>query len=218
MDMSVSAPDRKSYDLYLRLGERRVVWSFSDHGVTLTDDAVAWLIGGHVLQARLRDIVEVHLQLGYVEASAVASCRLRFADGSSLVITSSNSRGFQDAALDRVYVEFIHDLHARLAARGDGHIAFTSGFSEGRLQFGIVLLMIAGLFFIALPVGLLLLTGEWKLALATYTGLVLLWPLYKAIQVNAPRSYDPRHVPEELMPVRLNLPPKVDPILLDSLD
>lgn len=195
MDTSAPVPDRKSYDLYLRPGERRLVWNYPDHGVTLTDDAIAWVADGQQSQASLRDIVEVHLQVGYVEGNAIASCRLRFANGSSLVITSSNSRGFQDAALDRLYVEFLHDLHARLAARRDAGTTFTAGFGEGRHQFGMVLLMVAGLFFIVLPVGLLLITGEWKLALAGYTGLVLVWPLYKSVQANAPRAYDPRHVP-----------------------
>lgn len=218
MNMSVSVSDRKSYDLYLRLGERRLVWSNSDHGVTLTDDAIFWMTGGHELQARLRDVVQVHLQIGFIEDNTIASCRLHFASGSSLLITSGNSRGFQDAALDRLYVEFLHDLHARLAALRDARIAFTSGFSEGRHAFGMVLLVVAALFFVVTPVVMLLFTGEWKLALITYTGLVLVWPVYKSIQVNAPRAYDPRHLPPELLPVRLNLPPKIDPILLDSFD
>jgi hypothetical protein len=45
---------------------------------------------------------------------------------------------------------------------------------------------------------------------------VLVWPVYKVMQANAPRSYGPRQVPPELMPVRLNLPPKVDLGLLDT--
>jgi hypothetical protein len=215
MDTPVSVPDGKSYDLYLGLGERRVVWSYSDHGVTLMDDAIAWIADGRQSQVSFRDIVEVHLQLSYLEDNAIASCRLHFADGYSLSITSGNRRGFQDAGQDRLYVEFVYDLHARLAAHGDARAAFTAGFSEGR-HLGLTVVAVVGvLLCVLLPVVLLLISGDWKMAVAGYTGLALLWPVYKAIQVNAPRSYDPRHVPEELMPVRLNLPPPVNPALLD---
>jgi hypothetical protein len=196
-----------------------LVWSYSDHGVTLTDDAIAWSLDGQQAQASFNDIAEVHLQLSYIEENAVASCRLRFVDGTSLAITSSNSRGFQDAALDRVYVEFIHDLHARLAARGDLRTAaFTAGFSEARHQLGIVFLVIAGLILVVLPVVMLLFTWEWKVMLIIYSCAVFLWPLYKSLQANTPRTYDPQHVPQELMPARLNLPPQINPLLLDSID
>ena len=218
MSASPGASDRKSYDLYIRPGERRLVWSFSDQGVSLSDDTIAWVADGWTSQAALRDIVEVHLQLGYVEDNAVGSCRLRFADGSALSVVSSNKRGFEDATQDQLYVAFVHDLHARLAAQRDAHPSFTAGLSEGRYRFGFFIGIIAVLFFIVTPIVLLLVTRDWKAALFTYTGVVLLWPLYKVMQANAPRSYDPRHVPPELMPVPLNLPPKVDPILLDSID
>ena len=215
LDTSHSVPIRKSYDLYFGVGKRRPVWSIPDHGVTLTDNDIAWIAGGRPSQASLRAIVEVHLQTGYIEDNAIASCRLRFADGSTLSITSSNSRGFQDDALDKLYVEFVYDLHARLAARREARLAFTAGFSEERYLFGKFFVVVAGLFFVTTPIVLLLITGEWKLALITYSGVVLVWPLYKATQVNAPRTYDPQHVPPELLPARLNLPPQVNAALLD---
>ena len=218
MSASPGASDRKHYDLYIRPGERRLVWSFSDQGVTLGDDTISWVADGWSTQAALRDIVDVHLQLGYVENNAVGSCRLRFANGSALSVVSSNKRGFEDSIQDQLNVAFVHDLHARLAAQRDAHPSFTAGFSETRYKFGFVIATIAVLFFIVTPIVLLLVTREWKAALITYTGVVLLWPVYKAMQANAPRTYDPRYVPPELMPVPLNLPPKVDPVLLDSID
>ncbi len=218
MDTSQSVADRRSYDLYLTDGERRVVWSYSDHGVTLADGSIAWVAGSRQFQRPFREIVGVHLRLNYVESDAIATCRLRFADGSIFSVTSSSRLGGQDSALGKLYVEFVHDLHARLVDSGDPRISFTAGFSEGRYHFVMIFAFVAALLFIALPVGLLLISGDWKLAIATYTGLVLLWPVYKAMQANAPRSYDPRHVPSELMPVRLNLPPAVNPIFLDFLD
>jgi hypothetical protein len=95
MDTSRSVPNRKSYDLYLRLGERPLVWSIPDHGLPLKDDEIAWIAGGRQSQASLRAIVEVRLQIGCIGDNAIASCRLRFANGLTLSITSSKSRGFQ---------------------------------------------------------------------------------------------------------------------------
>ena len=216
MSIAPAVPDRKSYDLYFAVGEKRLIWRYSDHGVTLSDDAIAWIAGGLQSHAPFSDIVGVHLQLGYIEDSAIGTCRLSFADGSGLVIVSSNKRGFEDAALDRIYVEFVQDLHARIAAQRDARACFTAGFGAGRYLFGKIVIVVAGLFFIVTPVAALLFTGDWKLALLTYSGAVLVWPVYKVMQANAPRSYDPRQVPPELMPVRLNLPPKVDLALLDT--
>ena len=216
MSVSPVVSDGKSYDLYIRAGERRVTWSYADHGVTLSDDALAWVADGQPSQVSLRDIARVHLQVNYLEDSAIASCRLTFANRSGLSIVSSNKRGFQDDTQDPIYVEFVHDLHARLAAQRDVHPSFTAGFGEGRYLFGKVVIVVAGLFFIVTPVVALLFTGDWKLAFLTCSGAALVWPVYKVMQANAPRSYDPRQVPPELMPVRLNLPPKIDPALFDS--
>ena len=218
MDSSHPASDSKTYDLNVSPRDRRLVWSYSDHGVTLTNDTVAWSADGQESQASLRDILEVHLQISYIGQNAIANCRLRFAQGSVLVITSGNGRGYPDAALDQLYVDFIRDLHARLAARRDGNIAFTSGISEGRLTFGILAVFIGGLFFVVAPVLMFAFFGAWKLALVAYGGFALVWRAYKSLQANAPRTYDPGHVPEELMPARLNLPPQINPIVLDSLD
>jgi hypothetical protein len=33
-----------------------------------------------------------------------------------------------------------------------------------------------------------------------YTGILLLWPVYRVMRANAPRRYDPRQVPPELLP------------------
>src|ERR1700751_2920717 len=132
MSIAPAVPDRKTYDLYFAVGEKRLIWRYADHGVTLSDDAVAWIAGGRQSHAPFCDIVGVHLQLGYIEDSAIGSCRLSFADGSGLVIVSSNKRGFEDAALDQLYVEFVHDLHVRLSAQRDARASFTAGFGEGR--------------------------------------------------------------------------------------
>src|SRR5262249_54026242 len=194
------APARNSYDLYLGFGQKRFVWTNPDHGVTLTDDGIIWFAGGREWQTRLRDIAEVHLRTGNVGESTIATCRLKFAEGSTLLIASSNSYGLQEDARDRLYAAFVHDLHGRLAALINARIAFTAGVSEARYRFGKVVAVVAGLFFIVTPTVLLLITREWSMAWALYTGVLLVWPVYRVMQANAPRTYDPRHVPPELIP------------------
>src|SRR5262249_44168457 len=130
MPTTPPAPVRTSYDLYLGFGQKRLVWTNPDHGVTLTDERVAWTAGGREWQSRLRDIAEVHLRTGNVGESTIATCRLRFADGSNVLITSGNSYGLQEDARDLLYIAFVHDLHGRLAALKDARIAFTAGFSD----------------------------------------------------------------------------------------
>jgi len=129
-------PGRNSYDLYLSFGQKRFVWSNPDHGVTLTDSAIARIARGREWRARLRDVAEVHLGTGNVGESTIATCRLSFADGSTVLIASSNSHGLQEDARDRLYATFVDDLHRRLAALKDGRTAFTAGVSEARYRFG----------------------------------------------------------------------------------
>ncbi|MFI5015287.1 MAG: hypothetical protein ACHQAY_23375 [Hyphomicrobiales bacterium] len=193
------AADRKSYDLYLRFGEGRFFWTNPDHGVTLDGEHISWVAGDEENEARLTDIAEVHLQTGNVGQDTIASCRIRFSDGSTVAIASSDSRGLEDDGQATLYVEFVHDLHARLAGLEGVSIAFTAGFSESRYQFGKVLIVVAGLFFVATPTILAMATGQWKALSLLYGGVILTWPLYKIMQANAPRSYDPRDIPEELV-------------------
>jgi hypothetical protein len=116
------------------------------------------------------------------------------------VIASNNGYGLQDDAHDRHYCAFVQDLHARLAARKDTPIAFTAGFSAARYRFGKVVIVVAALFFLVTPAVLLLVTGVWQMVWPLFLGVSLLWPLYRVMQADAPRIYDLRQVPPELMP------------------
>jgi hypothetical protein len=193
-------PARKSYDLYLGFGGKRFVWTNPDHGVTLTDDDIAWYAGGREWQARLRDIATVHLRTGNIGEYTIATCRLSFSDATTLLITSANSRGLQNETQDKLYVEFMQDFHARLAALKDAPVAFSAGLSDARYRFGKVVVVVAGSLFIVTPTVLLLMTREWQMVWALSAGILLVWPVYRVMKANAPRRYDPRHVPLELLP------------------
>jgi hypothetical protein len=98
-----------------------------------------------------------------------------------------------------LYRDFVLDLHARLAALGNSSIAFTGGFGEARYKFGIGLMIVVGLFFLALPLVLMLITGETKILYTLYCAVLLAWLLYKVVVANRPQAYDPRSPPEELI-------------------
>jgi hypothetical protein len=200
MQTPSSVAGRKNYDLYFRFGAAKFSWRNSAPGISLSDDAIAWTADGREQQARLSDIAEVHLQTGSVGHNMIASCRLRFHDGSTLLIASNNGSGLQDDAHDRAYCAFARDLHARLAARKDRQIAFTAGFSAARYRFGKVVIVVAALFFLVAPAVLLLITGSWQMIWALFLGVSLVWPLYRVMRADAPRIYDPQQVPPELMP------------------
>lgn len=200
MQTASSVADRKSYDLYFRSGAAKFSWRNSAPGVSLSDDALVWTADGREQQARLGDIAEVHLQTGSVGRNMIASCRLRFRDGSTFLIASNNGYGLQDDAHDKAYRAFVQNLHARLAARKDTQVAFTAGFSAARYRFGKVAIVAAGLFFLVTPTVLLLITGAWQMIWALFLGVSLLWPVYRVMRAAAPRVYDPQQVPSELMP------------------
>jgi hypothetical protein len=200
MQMPSSAAGRKNYDLYFRFGAAKFSWRNAEPGVSLSDDAIAWTADGGQQQAGLSDITGVHLQTGSIGQNTIASCRLRFRDGSTLLVASNNGYGLQDDAHDKAYCVFVQDLHARLAARKAAPIAFTAGFSAARYRFGKVTIVVAGLFFLVTPVVLFLITGSWQMIWALFLGVSLLWPLYRVMRADAPRIYDPRQVPPELMP------------------
>jgi hypothetical protein len=196
--------DTRSYALYLRLPDRSSFWGMKDQGITLTRDSISWSVDGQDVVAPLTDIAEVHLQTGAIGGDKIASCRLRFADWSQISILSCDSRGGGDttAAQAELYSDFVHDLHARLAALTGASIAFTAGFSEARYQFGKVLVAVVVGFFVVMPTVLVLITGQLKALAVLNGGVVLAWPVYQVVTANAPRNYDPDNLPEELVRTR----------------
>jgi hypothetical protein len=200
--MSDERADRRSYDLYMLLGAGRIAWTSIDHGVTLDDEHIAWNTGDKESKARLRDIAEVHLETSSCEEETIARCRIRFADGSTVTIVNGNKLGSEDDAFADVYVEFVRDLHQRLLMLEGASIAFTAGFSEGRHLAVKVVMVVAGLCVVVTPAIVLLITGTLNLVFTLCAGVGLVWPLYKMVQGNAPRSYDPRAIPEGLIETR----------------
>ena len=193
-------PDR-THALFLREGAGRFFWKLDDEGISLSGHVVRWSHDGMARERSFGDIALIHLQIGHVHKSGdVGTCRIAFRDGLVLTIYSNNARGYADEERAQAYAAFVRDLHARLAELAPQTIDYRAGNSENRHLFGIVMLVIAGLFFVGLPLVLFLLLRSWEVFGILGAGIAFVWPVLRVLQRSAPRTYSPRHVPDDLLP------------------
>ncbi len=204
--MNAPAPTSKSYELYFLLDGKTFFWRNPNHSLTLTDAGLAssltWYLEGDTGRPESRlwtDIAEVGLMAASDGSAIINHCRIRFRDGRSILITDGGDDGRRDASRAPAYRDFVRALHARLAAAPDGTIRFIAGTSESRHTTMKVLLLIATLFFIGLPLVLALIIRDWRILGTLVAGACLVWPFWKIIEKNRPRSYDPHHPPYEMM-------------------
>lgn len=62
-----------------------------------------------------------------------------------------------------------------------------------------VMVVLAGLFFVGLPLMLVFLVHDWRVLGVLFAGAMFVWPFWRIVQNNKPRSYDPRNPSGELM-------------------
>ena len=189
-----------SYDLSIRASRSIVFFVNRNRGVTLTADRIAWTYAGDDDAALFSSIRSVHLQSSGSWQAPLAACRIRFADRYELEVTDADSLGFPDPERRQPWRDFVHDLHARLAASGSTKIKYTAGFQGHRYLVVIGLATLLGILGVALPLAAMMALGSLAPLPALLAGTALLWPLYRMIEKNAPTSYDPRHLPEDLLP------------------
>jgi hypothetical protein len=92
---------------------------------------------------------------------------------------------------------FVLDLHVRLAA--NGHTRFTAGYQGFRYPLIIAGSVALGLLCVVLPIVAMVIGKSLWPIMALIGGVGICWPLIKSIEKNAPRSYDPRYPPMELL-------------------
>lgn len=198
MSDTVSAVEKeRSYDLYLSSG-LSFHWSNPNHGVTLTDGKIAWIIDDDQREAQFSRIVEVRLQTGGNAQDLIAMCKITFVDGYFLTVYNGSAMGLPDDAQAALYRDFVGDLHRRLVA-SKTNVDYIAGFSEGRYHIVLPASILLGLLVVALPFVLLLVTGEIKVLFLLIGGVWLFWPMYKMVQANKPHTYDPTHLPSALL-------------------
>jgi hypothetical protein len=98
-----------------------------------------------------------------------------------------------------VYRDFLRDLHARIVKRGEGATRFLQGYPETNYRVVLVAAILLGMIGVAGPLVLLFIVPKLEVVAMLVGGAFLCWPLYTMVQNNAPRPYDPRKLPEELM-------------------
>ena len=195
-----AAGENASYPLCFRDTEGRFILRYKYEGITLHSDGMEWTAETRAAQ-RYADIDAISLTTGYIARSgAIASCSIRFRDFSYLSVTSTNRFGTPDDGRNETYGAFIRDLHGRLSEADRRRINFHAGSTAGKQSFGQAVFVIAAAFFIALPLVLFFITGEWKALGLMFAGGVLVVPLWRTLRKNEPRMYDPLHLDDDVFP------------------
>lgn len=193
----------QTYDVYFVVtgGGFRIHWRNPNHGLTVDADGLAFTADGSPRRAAWTDIAAVHLQVAALgnAQNIIDQCKIEFADGSAIVVSNAAASGLPSAAQTPVYRDFVRALHAHLAGRADGTTRFTAGMSPVRYKALLVTLVVAGLFFIATPLVLMLVTGDWTALYIAGGGVFLLFPFIGFLAKSAPRAYTPDALPDELL-------------------
>lgn len=201
MAESGSEAAQQNYGLFTVTGERRMVLKLGDEGVGLMADRITWRSAERELWAAFGEISGVRLQIGQVGRNMIGSCTIRFRKGAPLTVTSADGWGRGDnGERASVYRRFVGDLHARLATLPAGTIEFAAGATYGRQTFGVAAAILGILFFICLPFVLLIMTGELQTLFLLIGGGLFVFPLLRVLKRNAPSSYTPNAIPQDLVP------------------
>ena len=104
-----------------------------DRGVTLSDDSIAWTVDGCTAEMPFGNIVAVHLESSGA-AVVVDRCTVTFADGNVLSVVNSDPGGFADREQVSIYRDFVHDLHARLAAGRSAQFVSLRAYRAGAIR------------------------------------------------------------------------------------
>jgi len=200
---SVSKPDdRRYYDLYFREGPGGgIVLRYRYSGMRLSPAGMEWESEGERRFTDYSTIEAVRLQTGHIPKSGYfGTCEITFRNGRNVTVSSLDSWGSPDGERLDDYAEFIQDLHGHLSDEDRRRIRFEAGGTAFRQAFGTVAVILGGLMFVLLPLGLLLYTGEAKALFILIGGAAFIIPAFRTMQRNRPRTYDPHHLDEDLFP------------------
>jgi len=191
----------RHYNLMTREGTLFDHLTFDKQGITLDDEGLAWHCDGAEHSSPYSDIAGIRLEMGIVQGIGnLYTCRIQFRDDLVFYVVSTAGSGEKPGDRDAAYRDFVRDLHARIPPKDRTNIDFHAGNSAGRQMFGMITLVVATLFFIVMPLVLLLITRELSMVWALVVGSGLVIPLYRVLGRNTPRSYNPSRIPAELIP------------------
>jgi|SRR5579872_5300171 len=189
--------DPRHYDLYVSVGAR-FYFHNPNHGVTLSDEGLAWRADGRDDHAAFANIGAVHLQSGGDWRNAIDQCRLELADGSAVIVTNADALGLPNEQQTALYRAFVRDLHRRIVVAG-APIHFSAGYSPGRYRVILICVVLVGLMFIGIPLVMLMATWDTAFAGLLLAGFFFCWPLVLMLRNNAPRDDRPDIPPDKLL-------------------
>jgi hypothetical protein len=215
------ALESKTYDLSLSSGPKRFVWRIANRGITLGHGTIGWTYDGTAEARRLNDIAAVNLQSVGSWQNAIQQCSIAFNDGTKLVVSDAAAHGLPTKAQSAIYRDFVHGLHAALRAQASDGIRYTAGYGEARYRFVSVFSGLLGLLLVAVPAVLFFFTltctpapiqcddlfctparecpSETSVLVLLGFSAVFLWPLWRMVKANAPRTYSPDALPDDLL-------------------
>ena len=202
IELNLKAQHSQAYDVYFTVsgGPRFVMWN-TNHGITVGETGMSFAVDDQPRTCAFADIASIHLSSGTAGEDVIDQCKIAFNTGDTITVSNATSGGLSNNEQTQIYRDFVHDLHGRLAGAGQsiGKISFTAGMSGGRYNFALITLIIAGLFFIATPLVLALITGDAHALILMGTGAFLVWPFMRVVGNNTPRNYTPDALPDELI-------------------
>lgn len=192
-----SSGAEESFALAVRSELSRRSLFLNDRGVTLSAEAIGWTIEGQSFSRRLADIAALHLEVQSLQSGVLPFCKVTFADGSALRIMACSNSGFPDAEQTGLYREFLDALHRRLNAADRTRIDFTCGLPQERYGRAKIGMYLSG-FMVFVAVVAFLITFQLKVLLYLAGSVGIFWRTKVSVDSNAPRAYDPEHIPSEM--------------------
>jgi len=204
IELDLKAQHSQAYDVYFTVsGGPRFVLRNTNHGITVGENGISFSVDGQARTCAFTEVAGIHLSSGSVGGDTIDSCKIELASGDTVTVSNAASKGLPNQEQTQIYRNFVYDLHGRLAGAGAGQsigkISFTAGMSSTRYNFALVTLIIAGLFFVATPLVLALITGDAHALILMGTGAFLVWPFMRVVGNNTPRNYTPDALPDELL-------------------
>lgn len=198
--LSVEVPAAE-YKLFVRKGTPRLYLCNTDEGVYLSPKGIGWFIGGTSYTRDWDEISAVNLIVAHIPRNGPSgTCKITFRDGSVLSVLSASKWGHSDDERNIEYGRFLTDFHRVIPEKERGMIKFETGFGKSQHVVATIIFVIAGLFFVVLPVGLAIYLRELQALLVAGTGLAFIYPVYKSVEAGHPDSYNPDQVPPDLFP------------------
>lgn len=202
--MSKPAPDKTTatrYDLCVRGGRRTFVFRLRDHGIALDGTGLAWTQNGIERKESYADIASIRLRsMSLPKSSVLYTCAIEFRDGRQVTIMNASEYGNADEEKAPLYGSFVRDLHKHIPLSERSRIRFCAGNSENQQRIVWATVFIAGLFFVGLPLGLLLYLRELEALWILLAGAGFIYPLWRSATANEPRGYNCEYLPDELVP------------------